>query len=160
MEAILFGFLITLLGFSNFFAKDFWWGIQEFTNQTRGLVSERTGMWEIGMNFSGFITVLVGFAFMYFGIQDYQLRSQPVIPSICNEINSMSGTNKVQNAIQIACAAAQRKDYRAAVTNFKEALNIRNRINNSPKNLNASPFDSGDYDLRYAIGQMERQLKK
>jgi hypothetical protein len=158
IAAILLGLLVILLGLSMFFFKSFWWTFDEVLNQVRGLVSKRTEIWEIGMNFTSFILISGGLILMYFGTQMYQIELQPVVPAVCSVVNSdLSAKNKVQDTVKIGCAAAQKKEYRTAVTNFKEALNIKNRINNSQ---NTQIVEPTDFDLLYAINQMERQSKK
>lgn len=159
MESILLGVLMILLGLSMFFTKDFWWASQEFTNQARGLVSERTDAWEIGTNIRGSIIVLLGFILIYFGVQVHEFRSRPVVPLICNEPSSnLSVKNKVRDAIKIGCAAAQKKEYKPARMNFIKALEAVERIPEAQKFLMDNIVERSN--LKAAIKQMDKQLEK
>jgi len=158
MELILFGLLFIFGGSSMFFAMDFWWESQGFINRSRGLVSERTEEWENWTIFRGFILVGLGFILFCLGIVEQQARSRAVIPLVCPEPNTnLAVKSEIERYVKIACAAAQKKDYQIALTNFKQALNTSDRLDRI-KRMQKSPDAIGSA-LRYAIAQMEKQLK-
>jgi hypothetical protein len=52
--------LFILLGLAMIFARDFMWGLTEFSNQMAGRTSERTELWDTRQMISGAIIILVG----------------------------------------------------------------------------------------------------
>jgi hypothetical protein len=47
------------------FAKDIMWEFTEWSNQARGLVSERTDWWDTSTTIGGILIILVGIAAMF-----------------------------------------------------------------------------------------------
>jgi hypothetical protein len=58
------GLILVGLGLMSVFAKDIVWEFTEWSNQARGLVSERTDWWDTSTTIGGIIAILVGIAAM------------------------------------------------------------------------------------------------
>jgi len=59
------GLILVGLGLMSVFAKDIVWEFTEWSNQARGLVSERTDWWDTTTTIGGIIAILVGIAAMF-----------------------------------------------------------------------------------------------
>ncbi len=59
------GLILVVLGLLSVFAKDLVWTFTEWSNQAKGLVSERTDWWDTTTTIGGIIAILVGVAAMF-----------------------------------------------------------------------------------------------
>ena len=59
------GLILVVLGLLSVFAKDLVWEFTEWSNQVRGLVSERTDWWDTSTTIGGIIAIVVGIAAMF-----------------------------------------------------------------------------------------------
>jgi len=59
------GLILVVLGLLSVFAKDLVWEFTEWSNQARGLVSERTDWWDTSTTIGGIIAIVVGIAAMF-----------------------------------------------------------------------------------------------
>jgi hypothetical protein len=66
---------LVVLGLGMIFARDFFWGLTEFGDQTRGVESERTDVWDTTQVISGVILIgigIVGCLFIFGENQEHQ----------------------------------------------------------------------------------------
>jgi hypothetical protein len=59
------GLILVVLGLLSVFAKDIVWEFTEWSNQARGLVSERTDWWDTTTTIGGVFAIIVGIAAMF-----------------------------------------------------------------------------------------------
>ena len=59
------GLVLVVMGLLSVFAKDLVWEFTEWSNQARGLVSERTDWWDTSTTIGGIIAIVAGIALMF-----------------------------------------------------------------------------------------------
>jgi hypothetical protein len=145
-----------------------WWEIQKLGNQWEGQASERSDLWGCHTILTGVSSIGLGLCCLGLGLHEQYVASQPVIPRICSsESNPNPAKSKFDRYIQVGCTAAQKKEYQIALTNFSQALAIRNReIISMPKNDSLADYvtktmsKQSDIDsVKKAIEQMKDKLK-
>lgn len=153
MQLLLIGLLLLGFGCSLIFAREAWWAVQEFSNQMKGQASERTLVWDVSQMGVGVVAIAIAIALIWQGIDKI---SQPVVPGICTTVEIMSALDDldkfgIKRDIETGCAAAEKKDYETALSNFRRAFN----------NLDRQPsFLSYRQPLYKAIEQMKQQVPK
>jgi UPF0716 family protein affecting phage T7 exclusion len=51
---------VVVLGLLAIFAKDFMWGLTQFSNEMKGVASDRTDTWDTTTTIAGIVLVLAG----------------------------------------------------------------------------------------------------
>jgi hypothetical protein len=59
------GLILIGLGLMSIFAKDLLWQFTEWSNQAKGVASERTDWWDTSTTIGGIFIILVGIALIF-----------------------------------------------------------------------------------------------
>lgn len=148
MEFLLIGLLTLAYGCSLIFLREAWWGVQKFSNNLRGQVSERTLAWEVAQMGLGVIAIASSIVLIWAGMDRI---AQPIVPSVCQVAswNTDLDPRGIRRDLIAGCEAAQKKDYQTALLNFQRAA----------ESMDQNPRIFVHRDLvTSAIKQMNQQL--
>ncbi len=78
------------LGLLMIFGRDFTWGLTEFSNQTRGVESERTEVWDSSQIIYGIVAIIAGVVLSLMILGQDQKRKQEINDSTATSVSRLA----------------------------------------------------------------------